>query len=69
VLYHFLLRYTTRHEHRPEHVGEDAVLDKVCLAVCDADGVRPAVDSPDYDRLVAEARGRVYEARRSAGEG
>jgi hypothetical protein len=64
VLYHFLLRYTTRHEYEPEDAGEDAVLDKVCLALCDAAGVRPAVESPNYDELVVAARERVYLARR-----
>lgn len=66
VLYHFLLRYTTRHEHQPENAGEDAVLHKVCLALCDAAGVRSAAESPDYDALVAAARERVYAARQSA---
>jgi hypothetical protein len=67
VLYHFFLRYTIRHEHQPESAGEDAVLHKVCLALCDAAGVRPAVESQDYDELVAAARERVYAAQQSAG--
>jgi hypothetical protein len=57
VLYHFLLRYTTRHEYQPENAGEDLVLEKVCLALCDA--VRPAAD---YEEQVAAARERVYQA-------
>jgi hypothetical protein len=38
------------------------VLDKVGLALCDA--VLPAVESPNYEELVAAARERVYQAWR-----
>ena len=66
VLYHFLLRYTIRHEYQPENAGEDLVLNKVCCAQCEA--VLPRVESPDYDALVAAARERVYQAwRRRSG--
>jgi hypothetical protein len=73
VLYHFLLRYTVRHEYQPEDRGENLVLDKVCSALCDA--VLPAAESPDYEELVSAARKRVYQAwqrgvsRRSRGGG
>lgn len=68
VLYHFLLRYTTRHEHKPENAGEDAVLDKVCLALCESGSVRLATESPDYDALVDAARKRVYAVRKPPAE-
>jgi hypothetical protein len=66
VLYHFLLRYTTRGEREIEHTGEQRVLDKVCLALCDK--LEAEVSAPDYEARVAGAQERVSEALRRAAQ-
>jgi hypothetical protein len=58
VLYHFLLRYTTRHEHDIEHEAERLVLHKLCLTLCDK--LAEEIDSPDYDALVDAAREQLH---------
>lgn len=65
LLYHFLLRYTTRHEHEIEDNADMLALDAACLALCEK--LRHEIDEQYESRLDA-ARERLNEARQQRTE-
>lgn len=60
VLYHFLLRYTTRHEREIEDNADMIALHAACDALCDK--LRHEIDE-QYESRVDAARERLNEAR------